>query len=75
MSTVEIVITIVIVALIIIGRIGSKITHSKNLKDPNYQKKLQERQAEYRRKMEEERELDDYINSSSQEYGESDDYE
>ena len=74
MSTIEIIITIGILALIIIGYTGGKITRKIHLKDPNYQKKLQERQTEYRRKMDEERELDDYINSSSQEYGEPDEY-
>ena len=62
----NVIVSIVCLTLIIVGYIGMKITRSIHRKDPDYQRKLQERAEEYRRKKEEEQELDDYM--SAQEF-------
>lgn len=66
--TIRLVITIIFAVIILIGYIGMKCTNNRLKKDPNYQKKLAERQAEERRRKAAERELADSMNVSDYDY-------
>lgn len=66
--TIRLVFTIIFAVIILIGYIGTKCTNKRLKKDPNYQKKLAERQAEERRRKAAERELADSMNVSDYDY-------
>ncbi len=58
-NTLDIVVTCVTLGLLIVGFFGLKIVKKMHEKDPEYQRKKQEREREARRRMEEDRELED----------------
>lgn len=60
--------TIVLAIILCISTILYKFRHKHNMANPEYVKQLQERQEEYRRKKEEDKELDDIIGADADQY-------
>ena len=59
------IITVVLLIIVIVNIGLLKIVQKKHNEDPNFVKKQREREAEYRRKMEEEKELEDIALSTT----------
>lgn len=67
MSTTTI-ISLVLLALIIISGLGLKIIQAKHAEDPEFQRKLQERERAYEKKMEEDAALENMFAQNADEY-------
>lgn len=63
MTKIELYITIGLVVMLIVGLIGSKITQKKISRDPERQRKIEERARAYREQLMEEQELNDIASS------------
>lgn len=73
MTKIELYITIGLVVMLIIGLIGSKITQKKISRDPERQRKIEERARAYREQLMEEQELDNIASSFYEEDSTEDD--
>lgn len=72
-NKISIIITGILIIMWFVGYFGGKIRKKSLINDPEYQKKLEERAAEYRRKQEEDKMLDDVINSDTHNYNDEPD--
>ncbi len=59
--TIELVFTVLFIILFLAGFIGQKVVKNKIASDPQRQQDIEERAAEYRRRMEEQREVEDLL--------------
>lgn len=66
--SVRFILTAILLIVILIGLIGTSCANNRLKKDPNYQKKLAERQAEERRRKAAEREMADSMNVTDDYY-------
>ncbi len=62
------IVTLVLISILIIAYFGGKIIHNKHAKDPLYQQKMEERAKERKRIMEQEADIDKYIQESESDY-------